>query len=47
MEDRITVSAPDWPVNPANLHPYSAANRSQVFTYGPQLARVSDKNLFQ
>jgi hypothetical protein len=41
MTDPITVLAPDWPVNPATLHPYSAAHRSQVFTYGSQLARVS------
>jgi hypothetical protein len=41
MTDPITVAAPDWPVNPANLHPFSAANRSQVYTYGQQLATVS------
>jgi hypothetical protein len=41
MTDAITVLAPDWPTNPANLQPYSAANRAQIYTYGPRLASVS------
>jgi hypothetical protein len=41
MTDGIHVSAPDWPVNPANLQPYSAANRSQEFTYGQPQGKVS------